>query len=57
MEEMEDYRVEGYYPMKIGELMKTRYRVIRKMGFGHFSTVWLCSDNKTKQYVALKVGI
>jgi len=29
--------------------------VIRKLGWGHFSTVWLSMDNATKQYVALKV--
>ena len=30
--------------MKIGDLFNGRYRVVRKLGWGHFSTVWLCWD-------------
>lgn len=29
--------------------------MIRKLGWGHFSTVWLCWDLSLKQFVALKV--
>lgn len=29
--------------------------MLRKLGWGHFSTVWLCWDFTDKQYVALKV--
>ena len=29
--------------------------MIRKLGWGHFSTVWLCWDLKDKKFVALKV--
>jgi len=29
--------------------------VLRKLGWGHFSTVWLCWDFTDKRYVALKV--
>lgn len=34
----------GYYPVKIGDLFNGRYHVVRKLGWGHFSTVWLCWD-------------
>ena len=34
----------GYHPVKIGDLFNNRYHVIRKLGWGHFSTVWLCWD-------------
>lgn len=34
----------GYYPVRIGELFHGRYHVVRKLGWGHFSTVWLCWD-------------
>lgn len=34
----------GYHPVKIGDLFNGRYHVIRKLGWGHFSTVWLCWD-------------
>lgn len=34
----------GYYPVRIGDLFNGRYHVVRKLGWGHFSTVWLCWD-------------
>lgn len=41
--------------MKIGDLFVGRYHVVRKLGWGHFSTVWLCWDLGCKRFVALKV--
>ena len=32
-----------------------RYVIIQKLGWGHFSTVWLAKDQKFDTYVALKV--
>lgn len=43
-EDPKDYCRGGYYPVKIGEIFNDRYKVIRKLGWGHFSTVWLCED-------------
>lgn len=54
-ESREDYRRGGYHPVKIGDLFLQRYHVIRKIGWGHFSTVWLCYDFEDKRYVALKI--
>lgn len=54
-ESREDYRRGGYHPVKIGDLFLSRYHVIRKIGWGHFSTVWLCWDLEEKRYVALKI--
>uniref|UniRef100_A0A6Q2Z219 non-specific serine/threonine protein kinase n=1 Tax=Esox lucius TaxID=8010 RepID=A0A6Q2Z219_ESOLU len=45
----------GYHPVKIGDLFNGRYHVIRKLGWGHFSTVWLCWDIQVKNFVAMKV--
>jgi len=50
-----DYCKGGYHPVKIGDLFHNRYHVIRKLGWGHFSTVWLCWDLTEKKFVALKV--
>uniref|UniRef100_A0AAY4B6P4 non-specific serine/threonine protein kinase n=1 Tax=Denticeps clupeoides TaxID=299321 RepID=A0AAY4B6P4_9TELE len=50
-----DYCRGGYYPVKIGDLFNGRYHVVRKLGWGHFSTVWLCWDLQRKRFVALKV--
>lgn len=54
-ESREDYCKGGYYPVKIGDLFLNRYHVTRKLGWGHFSTVWLCWDLEEKRYVALKI--
>lgn len=54
-ESREDYRRGGYHPVKIGDLFLQRYHVIRKIGWGHFSTVWLSWDLDDKRYVALKI--
>lgn len=35
--------------------MIDRYIIIQKLGWGHFSTVWLSRDLKHNTYVALKV--
>jgi serine/threonine-protein kinase SRPK1 len=50
-----DYCKGGYHPVRIGDCFQGRYRVARKLGWGHFSTVWLCWDLVDKQFVALKV--
>jgi serine/threonine protein kinase len=52
---MEDYKVGGYHPVHVGEVYLNRYMVIQKLGWGHFSTVWLAKDIKFDTYVALKV--
>ncbi|KAL1873416.1 hypothetical protein VTK73DRAFT_1007 [Phialemonium thermophilum] len=55
-EDSEDYCKGGYHPVTIGEKFKDgKYTVIRKLGWGHFSTVWLSRDNTTGKHVALKV--
>lgn len=46
-EEQEDdtqYCRGGYHPVVLGDVFDRRYRVVRKLGWGHFSTVWLCRD-------------
>jgi len=52
----EGYKKGGYHPVKIGDVYKNRYKVVEKLGWGHFSTVWLCTDSGCKgRYVALKI--
>lgn len=51
-----DYCKGGYHPVQVGEQYKDgKYTVIRKLGWGHFSTVWLSRDNTNGKHVALKV--
>ena len=55
-EDSEDYCKGGYHLVSVGEKFKEgRYVVTRKLGWGHFSTVWLARDTKTGKHVALKV--
>ena len=55
-EDSEDYCKGGYHPVQVGEEYKDgKYTIVRKLGWGHFSTVWLSRDNTTGKHVALKV--
>ncbi|XP_039884878.1 SRSF protein kinase 1b isoform X1 [Simochromis diagramma] len=54
-EDPNDYCRGGYHHVRIGDLFNGRYHVIRKLGWGHFSTVWLAWDIQEKCFVAMKV--
>lgn len=54
-EDVKDYCHGGYHVVNIGDLFQNRYHVIRKLGWGHFSTVWLAWDLQEKSFVALKI--
>mmetsp|Transcript_5964 Transcript_5964/g.8953 ORF Transcript_5964/g.8953 Transcript_5964/m.8953 type:complete len:975 (+) Transcript_5964:803-3727(+) len=43
------YRVGGYHRVKVGEVYNQRYVVIKKLGWGHFSTVWMVKDKQLVQ--------
>ena len=46
-EDWEDYCKGGYHPVHIGDTFSDgRYVVVRKLGWGHFSTVWLARDTR-----------
>lgn len=48
-EGVQDYKRGGYHPVREGEEFKNgRYLVERKLGWGHFSTVWLAWDRQEK---------
>jgi serine/threonine-protein kinase SRPK3 len=36
-------------------VLSNRYVLIQKLGWGHFSTVWLAKDFKYSTYVAVKI--
>lgn len=55
-ESKEDYKPGGYHPAYKGEKYKDgRYVLVRKLGWGHFSTVWLAKDLELHQHVAIKI--
>lgn len=49
----------GYHPVQIGDTFSAgRYTVVRKLGWGHFSTVWLAREDlgdEKYRHVALKI--
>lgn len=50
------YRKGGYHAVRVGDLFAGgRYIAQRKLGWGHFSTVWLAYDTQSSKYVALKI--
>ncbi|KAG5838064.1 hypothetical protein ANANG_G00219830 [Anguilla anguilla] len=50
-----DYCYGGYHPVQIGDTFNRRYQVLRKLGWGYFSTVWQCLDLRLSRHVAVKV--
>lgn len=53
------YRKGGYHPVRIGDVLGAKYRVEAKLGWGHFSTVWMCSSvahpDSSEACVAIKI--
>lgn len=54
-ESEKDYKVGGYHRVTIGETYNNRFIVLSKLGWGYFSTVWLCYDKNNENFVAMKV--
>lgn len=50
------YEPGGYHPIDIGDVLQSRYRVVHKLGWGGSSIVWLCRDDQSRMYVAVKVA-
>ncbi|XP_019906995.2 SRSF protein kinase 3 isoform X4 [Esox lucius] len=45
----------GFHPVHIGDIFNRRYKVVSKLGWGYFATVWLCLDLRLGRRVAVKV--
>ncbi|KAJ5237410.1 hypothetical protein N7489_007501 [Penicillium chrysogenum] len=58
VEPLHRYRQGGYHPVTLGECLKAgRYKVLHKLGWGGYSTVWAARDQKTETYVAVKISV
>ena len=55
VEEIDDYAVNGYHPGHVGEILDSKYILLKKLGWGHFSIVWLAFKLSDKQLYALKI--
>ncbi|KAF4955680.1 hypothetical protein FGADI_4373 [Fusarium gaditjirri] len=52
----DEYYPGGLHPVELGDVFNDgQYKVIRKLGEGSFSTVWLAHDLKNSRFVALKI--
>ena len=40
------YSADQFYPVRMGEIFISKYKVVGKLGYGAHSTVWLCRDIK-----------
>ncbi|KAK9360363.1 hypothetical protein V1504DRAFT_455180 [Lipomyces starkeyi] len=50
------YRSGGFHPVSVGDsFCGGRYRVLHKLEFGGFSTVWLARDERSHLLVSLKI--
>jgi hypothetical protein len=38
------YSHDQFYPVRPGEVLDSSFKVIGKLGYGAYSTVWLCRD-------------
>lgn len=45
-EESKDYKPGGYLRTYVGDILCERYLMLKKLGWGHFSVVWLCYDKE-----------
>lgn len=43
-EKLRGYAPQHFYPVKIGDILRSQYQVVGKLGYGSNSTVWLCRD-------------
>lgn len=43
-EDVPGYVENNFYPVSLGEVFSSRYRIVCKLGFGIGSTIWLSRD-------------
>ncbi|KAF2243251.1 kinase-like protein [Trematosphaeria pertusa] len=48
------YNPDQFYPVRIGEILDSSYKVLGKLGYGAYSTVWLCRNIRDAGFVAIK---
>jgi serine/threonine-protein kinase SRPK3 len=54
-EQYEYFRRGLYYPVNIGDVFKSKYQVLGKLGCGVTSTLWLARNLEAHPHVTLKV--
>ncbi|TFK68438.1 kinase-like protein [Pluteus cervinus] len=65
-EDISRYTPGGYHPLRVGDIIKSsriddisgaapQYRIMHKLGFGSYATVWLAQKTDSSKFVAVKV--
>ncbi|KAE8356786.1 kinase-like domain-containing protein [Aspergillus coremiiformis] len=54
-EGLHSYHPNGFHLVHLGDIFHCRYKVLRKLGYGRYSTVWLVEDQSCSCYRALKI--
>ncbi|KAG6098561.1 hypothetical protein E4U30_007822 [Claviceps sp. LM220 group G6] len=69
VEDLTNYKQFGLHPIILGDILpkpltcvsdvnkEPRYRILLKLGYGGFATVWLARDLVEERYVTVKVGL
>ncbi|RSL57398.1 hypothetical protein CEP54_008306 [Fusarium duplospermum] len=59
VEDLKRYKEGGYHPVHLDDCLgpANQYRVLHKLGYGGYGTVWLCRDTRQDRYVAVKVMV
>jgi len=51
-ESVHAYKLGGYHPVLLGDTFQNgTYRILKKLGYGAFSTVWLAKDTKYPKFL------
>ncbi|PYH31167.1 serine protein kinase [Aspergillus neoniger CBS 115656] len=57
-EPLHRYTTSGYHPITLGShLHQGRYKILHKLGWGGYSTVWAARDEQEGKYVAIKICV
>ncbi|PPQ69930.1 hypothetical protein CVT26_013255 [Gymnopilus dilepis] len=55
-EPVESYKPGGFHPVTVGDAIGPNYRIVRKLGWGAYSTVWLVrTESPSSSFRALKI--
>ncbi|KAE9972698.1 hypothetical protein EG328_004839 [Venturia inaequalis] len=49
------YAADQFYPVRVGEILDLKYKVLGKLGYGAHSTSWLCRNIRDAGFVTIKV--
>ncbi|ETS74581.1 hypothetical protein PFICI_13065 [Pestalotiopsis fici W106-1] len=55
LENIEDYRPGGFYPVDVGDEILGQFKVYHKLGHGRLATVWLAVNFITPEWKAIKI--